>query len=211
MCEDRYVDVDPDFRGRQIALLTDDPSKSSNPGTYRLLLTKYVLEQAVAGNTLDDVISKSILPKIPRGFSPTVWFAITLINYGPYSKDNTPWYNPWKWSDYETWYPASYMRIRVLYAVWGDFVYLWTKEEAQQQNYHWENRSSDHVKHEDLDPLQQFFKAIGDWWNGACQWLANPWNQLWIFFILIVIVLIVATVFNPGVWSAVLYSLRKHG
>ncbi|MGB9774860.1 MAG: hypothetical protein ACPL4I_12755 [Bacteroidota bacterium] len=209
VAEDKYVSVDPGFVGREIALLSDDPSKSPNPGTYRVLLTKDVLEQAAAGNTLDQVIAANVLPKIPRGFSPTVWFAITLVNYGPYSRDNTAWYNPWKWSDYDTWYPASYMRIRVLYATWGNFVYLWTKEEAQQQNYQFDNRTLEYQKEGGPDPLTAFLKGVADWWNGAMVWLGNPFNQLWLFFIIIVIVIIVVSIASPGVWTAVAASRKK--
>lgn len=209
--EDKYVRLDPGFVGREISLLNSDPASSANPGTYQLLLSKDVLENAARGGSLDQLIAQSVLPKIPRGFSPTVWFAITLVNYGPYSKDNTAWYNPWKWSDYETWYPASYMRVRVLYAVWGSFTYLWTKEEAQRVGYTWENRTSQHTKEGGPDPLTAFLKGLGDWWNGALQWLSNPFNQIWMFFIIIVIVIIVVSVMSPGVWTALAHRKRNGG
>jgi len=54
-------------------------------------------------------------------------------------------------------------------------------------------------------------KALSDFFAGAAQWLSNPLNQLWLFFIIIVIVIIVITVLNPGVWLALVTALRKKG
>jgi len=46
------------------------------------------------------------------------------------------------------------------------------------------------------------FDWLVDWWNGAMQWLSNPFNQLWLFFIIIVVVVIVVSVLSPGLWTA---------
>ena len=54
-------------------------------------------------------------------------------------------------------------------------------------------------------------KALSDFFAGAGQWLSNPLNQLWLLFIIIVIVIIVITILNPGVWSALIYTLSKKG
>ena len=46
-----------------------------------------------------------------------------------------------------------------------------------------------------------------DIFGGIAEWLSNPFNQLWLLFIIIIIVMIIITVLNPGIWAAM--SRRK--
>jgi len=52
-------------------------------------------------------------------------------------------------------------------------------------------------------------KALAGIGKALTDWLSNPLNQLWLFFIIIVIVIIIITVLNPGVWTALLLALRR--
>jgi hypothetical protein len=54
-------------------------------------------------------------------------------------------------------------------------------------------------------------KALAGIGKALTDWLSNPLNQLWLFFIIIVAVIIIITVLNPGVWTALLLALRGKG
>lgn len=182
-----YVNLEPDLSGRFIDLYTSPSSK------YSLLLTADVVRNP-------DLVAQALTPNAlpdPR-FAETVYFKIRLAKFGAYVKDEGNHY----WS-YSTWYPSVYYRLRVVYAVYGEYVYLWTAKSAEEVGYTpdtWELRET--KKEEYLDPITWFFRAAG-------AWLSNPINQLWVLLIIIVIVIIVISISSPGIWALLLQ--RKSG
>jgi hypothetical protein len=132
----------------------------------------------------------------PR-FAQTVYFPITLINYGALKREGGWWVTYW----HKEYYPTSYLRVRALYAIYGEWVYAWTQEEAEKQGYQWENRSS-------------IISGSQSWWDkflgGLGSWFTNPLTQFWLIFVIIAAVIIVVTVANPGIWS-ILLSRKKGG
>jgi len=182
-----YVNLEPDLSGRFIDLYTSPGSK------YSLLLTADVVRNP-------DLVAQALTPNAlpdPR-FAETVYFKIRLAKFGAYVKDEGNHY----WS-YSTWYPSVYYRLRVVYAIYGEYVYLWTAKSAEEVGYTpdtWELRET--KKEEYLDPITWFFRAAG-------AWLSNPVNQLWVLLIIIVIVIIVISIASPGIWALLLQ--RKSG
>jgi hypothetical protein len=60
-----------------------------------------------------------------------------------------------------------------------------------------------------LEPHQPITNANPPWWQSWADWLANPLNQLWLFFVIIVIVILVVTVLNPGIWTAISAMFKR--
>ncbi len=62
----------------------------------------------------------------------------------------------------EIYYPASYLKVRTILLVWGEFHYVWTQKEAQQQHYTYSNRTSAGVTYvTPWNPLAD----LGKWLN----------------------------------------------
>jgi len=188
---DEYLQVWPSFKGTEITLYKE-------PGWIydRLFAEDIVKDPATLQKALGGQISG--LPD-PR-FALTVYFPIELVKFGALKQ----WGGYWIWYWEKFYYPTAYLRIRCLYALWGEWIYLWTKQEAEEQGYEWENRTST-IKYSP-SIWDQFWgglsDALGNWWS-------NPFNTLWLFFILIVAVVIVVSIFNPGVWAILLHKLSK--
>jgi hypothetical protein len=134
----------------------------------------------------------------PR-FAQTVYFPITLINYGALKKE---WGWGW-WYGHKEYYPTSYLRARVLYAIYGEWVYAWSQQEAQKQNYQWENRSS--VIAGEKSWWDKFLGAVGGWFT-------SPWTLLWtgiLAFFGILIVIVILAIFAPGLLAGLGSLFRR--
>lgn len=183
-----HLRIWPSYAGSEVSLYTSPSYK------YERLFTADIVKNP---DKLKGMLASQI-PGLPDPrFAQTVYLPITLINYGALKREGGFW--PWeKW--HKEYYPTSYLRIRCLYAIYGEWVYMWTKQEAEKFNYQWENRSS-------------IITGEKSWWDkfmgGISAWFSNPFNQLWMFFIPIVIVIIVVSVFSPGIWTALALRRRK--
>ena len=174
-----FCQLAPDLRGRFIDLYT-------KPGTrYELMLSADKLKSP---ELIAEALKPDALPD-PR-FAETVYFYITLVNFGAYVQPLGGW--PAYYSSYAVWYPSVFYRLRVVYAVWGEYVYLWTKKTAEQVGYTeetWQVRVSEKGE-EYTDPFTAFIRSIQNW-------LANPANiiGLAIFFIALIAIIFIIALF----------------
>jgi len=180
----------PSYRGSEISLYTQ-------PG--------YLYPRTFASDIIKDpellkqMISSSI-PGLPDPrFASTVYFPITLINYGALKREGGWWITYW----HKEYYPTSYLRVRCLYAIYGEWTYLWTQSEAQKQQYTWENRNSTITGQE-------------SWWNkflgGLGGWFTSPWTVLWAGIFgtgLLLVTLIILAIFAPGFLSAIASLIKR--
>lgn len=154
----KFVQLDPSLEGRFIDLYTT-PDK-----TYDLMFSADVAKNP---SLLQKALEPTWLPD-PR-FSETVFFYINMIKFGAYVK---PTGIGGTYSSYKIWYPSVFYRLRVVYAVYGEYVYLWTTETAEEVGYEeedWEVREP--TEEEYVDPITGFFRAVG-------KWLSSPWTWL---------------------------------
>jgi hypothetical protein len=122
--------------------------------------------------------------------SQPYYIPITLSKFGAYAT-----FGPW-WAPGSTYYyPSASLHIRALYAVWGEWVYLWTAQEAQNQGYKWENVSS----YSQTNP--SWVDQIGALFGGFANWISNPLNQVWALLFIVVAVIVVVSVASPSVWT----------
>jgi len=189
----QYVQLQPDLAGRFISLYTSASS------TYDLGLQSNVVQDP---NLLAQALSPDtvnwMLPD-PR-FSQTVYFSITMSSFGAYVQQTG---QVGTYSSYTEWYPSVYYRLRVVYALAGDWVYLWTAKTAADVGYTpdtWTIRNGTVLVYK--DPLTALLENVGGW-------LSNPFNQLWVLFIILVAVVLVVTILNPGLWMALLSSRKS--
>jgi hypothetical protein len=177
-----YTDITPSFGGREVSLYEQPSWVSAQPVDIDSHNAQAALGQRV-GNIGD---RSKVAYYIP----------ITLGKFGGLYQGGGNWF--WSWSNY--YYPSASLRIRVLYAVWGEWVYLWTAQEAANQGYQWQNRSSMTINNP-------------SWWDqlmgSLSGWLSNPFNQLWLILIIGAVVVIVVSIASPGVWTAVAQSRKK--
>ena len=171
-----YTQISPSLEGRQIPLYTSPDTQ------YQEILSSEVWNDPTLITGLEN---KPNVPD-PR-FAETVFTPITLSKFGAL-KQSGGW-GPWYWEKF--YYPTVFIRVRLLYLVWGQWNYLWTQQEADEQDYEWKERTSITVEHE--SQWDQF-------WGGVGGWFTSPWTFLWTFIVfgfLILGVLIVLAVFAP--------------
>jgi hypothetical protein len=100
------------------------------------------------------------------------------------------------WTDWGIYYHYKYPSVNIKFFVYVLVVGKWTVY----------LKTGEVPK---LEPHQPITNVNPPWWQGWADWLANPWNQLWIFFVIIVIVILTVTVLNPGVWVAVASMFKR--
>jgi len=136
----------------------------------------------------------SWIPDLPDpDFATTVYTPIYIEKFYPYYQEG-PWWNHWV----DEWYPTTYMRVRILYAIYGEFVYLWTEEEAESLDYEWETR------------ISQYKYSAGPWEGlaGIGAWITSPWGILNILLILAGVGLVLIAITNPWILLG-LFGMKK--
>jgi hypothetical protein len=180
------VQLTPSLEGRQIDMYTNLTDNLQSNSPYQLVWATDIIKNPA---TWLNQWKQSIADRLPDPrFTPTVYFKIGITNLTPYTEGGG-----WPWAPSTTYYPSVKIRLRFIYALWGQWTYLWTKQTAQDWGYNWTDRSGSSVYH-------------GGWFDflgGIGTWFSNPFNQLWLMFILIVIVIVVVSIVNPGLWSAI--------
>jgi len=179
-----HLQVQPSFGGSEVTLYT-------SPGyEYTRLFAQDIITNP---DLLKQMIETSI-PGLPDPrFAQTVYFPLTLINFGALKRTGGVWITAWD----KEYYPTAYMRIRALYAIYGEWIYAWTQEEADKSGYKWENNTSIITGNQSM--WDKFLGGVG-------AWLTNPWTFLWTFIIfgfLILVTLIVLAIFAPGFLNVV--------
>lgn len=182
---DGYTQISPSIAGRQLPLYT-------SPTT----LYNEILSSDVWANPslITGMEQKPNMPD-PR-FAETVFTPITLTKFGALKQ----WggWGPWYWEAY--YYPTVFIRVRLLYLTWGQWTYLWTKQEAEQQNYQFENRTSTIIIHE---------SAWDSIMRGLGQIFSNPLFWIGAAFFGILAVIVILAIFAPGVLVAATAASRK--
>jgi len=192
-----FVQLTPSLQGRFIDLYTSPSS------TYDLGLSADVV-----GNSelLEQALSPSNMPD-PR-FQSTVYFKITLNSFGAYIK---PTGILGSFSSYEVWHPSVQYRVRALYAVSGEYVYLWTAKAANDSGYSydppdetWQPRNDTVLTY--TDPITGWFNWLGQSWRN---WWANPINWLALFLMVGMITAVVVIIFLLYVGAVKLRGSRS--
>lgn len=127
----------------------------------------------------------------PEIFRSEYWTRIILTEFTPLSWHPLPWTHDWK-------FPSVNIKFYVYEFVVGTWtVYIKTGEVPK------------------LEPHTPIVRLGGglldwlfDWWNGAMQWLSNPFNQFFTVLIIIVIVLVAVSIASAGLWKVL--ASRKH-
>ena len=121
-------------------------------------------EEIIEGNPL-----KYVAPD-PR-MTDKVYIHLHIEKYGPYAYTEcggwTPTFPPCCLTPkLEVYYPASYIKVRTLLLVWGEFHYVWTQKEAQEQQHGWENRTTSDVNYEmDKNVFQRLMDSVASFLN----------------------------------------------
>jgi hypothetical protein len=164
-------------------------------------------------NTNYDADSLASSVKTPDStMKKVMYFPINVENFGTYA-ESQGFLKGWK-----VYYPSCYFRVRMIYGVYGTFKYLWTEQvtkpfyNATSGEYEGGldypktiERHGTTVIHTS-GPLTPF----ADLWGGIGGWFSNPFNQLWTVFIIIVIVVLVVTFLNPGLWAGIIGAYQSN-
>ena len=87
----------------------------------------------------------------------------------------------------EIYYPASYIKVKVLVLVWGEFHYVWTSEESENQDYEWENRTSFDVT------------ILESWLENLLKSLTAPHSILLMIAIVVIVIGVLMLILSPKV------------
>ncbi len=117
----------------------------------------------------------------PEIFRKDYWMRLNLMSFKPLSWDEWLLWHNWK-------YPSAYLHFTVYLFVVGQWTVYFKTGEVPELKPH--------------TPIVNLFNPIGDWFS-------NPFNQLWLFFSIMVIVIVAVTVLNPGMWTAIFVSRKK--
>lgn len=157
----------PDPGGVQAFSIIDFPSDLSNPDIMEDYLVSWI-------------------PDLPDpDFATTVYTPIYIEKFYPY-------YEEGGWGSFyqrKEWYPTTYMRVRILYALYGEYVYLWSEEEAESLDYEWETRSSQY-KYEE-GPWVSLLSGVGSWFT-------SPFGILSMLLFGGLILMAILVVLNPA-------------
>jgi hypothetical protein len=124
----------------------------------------------------------------PSLFQDAYWTRISLIQFKPLSWTNNLFWHAWK-------YPSAYLHFQVYIYVVGEWKVYFQTGEIPALTPH--------------TPIMETSNPLTNLFAGAAAWFASPFNQLWLFFILIVFVVVLVSIFNPGLWSMLALSRRK--
>lgn len=169
----------PSLEGREIDLYTT--------ASYEYSLDLEAKQNVADPDRLEDILIGEIAALPDPDFATTVYFPIYLEKFYPYYETG-PWWDPWE----AQWYPTTYMRVRLMYAIYGEFNYLWTEEEAEDQDYEWETRYSTYKYQE--GPWE-FLHSLGSW-------MVSPSGIITTLMVLAAIVLIALILLNPKLITA---------
>jgi hypothetical protein len=143
-----------------------------------------------------DSVGSSIKTQDSR-MQKVMYFPINVQNFGTLLDPDSGIVNGWT-----VYYPTCYFRVRILYGVYGTFTYLWTEELAKDPTVNYPDEIERHQTTVTYTPGPL---------TGFASWFANPFNQLWLFFVIIVIVLVAVSVLNPGLWTILAGRRRPEG
>ena len=95
----------------------------------------------------------------------TMYFPINIQNFGTLAKGDF-------WNGWTVYYPSCYLRVRMIYGVYGDFTYLWTEELAKDPTIDY----PDEPEHHGTTVIH--VEGAGAWWQGL---ITSPWTWLGVF------------------------------
>ena len=181
------VRFSPSLEGREIDLYTE-PS-------YQYSLDMEDESNVADPEKLESILIGKVAALPDPDFGTTVYFPMYLEKFYPYYETG-PWFDPYR----HEWYPTTYMRVRLMYAIYGEFNYLWTEEEADDQDYNWTTRSS------------QYKFSAGPWefLHSLGSFLVSPSGILTTLMVLAAIVLIALLLINPALILGI-FGLGKKG
>lgn len=179
------VRVSPSLEGREITLYTE-PS-------YQYDVDLEAQADVSDSETLQKILIGDIAALPDPDFATTVYTPIYIEKFYPYYEEG-PWWDHWV----SEWYPTTYMRVRLLYAIYGEFTYLWTVEEAERLDYEWETR------------ISQYKYSAGPWeaLAGVGGWFTSPLGILNILLILAGVGLVLIAISNPWILLG-LFGMKK--
>ena len=168
--------------------LTFYPDLSGREFTMYYNINEYYQGMLSLEDAINDNPLKYVVPD-PR-MVDEVYIHLRIDRYGPYVYTECG-----GWTvvpcciapKLEIYYPASYLKVKVLVLVWGEFHYVWTSQESQEQGYEWENRSSKDVT------------ILKSWLENLLKSLAAPHSILLMIAIVVIVIGVLMLVLSPKV------------
>jgi len=132
-----------------------------------------------------------------------MYFPINIENFGTLVEQAGDFLGvPTAWDIY---YPEAYFRMRMIYGVYGTFTYLWTEEVTKP----WPVGLEFPEKVEIAGTTIIHAEGPAAWTTGITDFFTSPTGLLWTFFTIIVILVVVVTIMNPGVWASLAMAYKN--
>jgi hypothetical protein len=187
------VQLSPSLTGRQVVLYTQ-------PGdSYSLPL--WTLPSGSIDNA-SEFASAQGLSQSPdfQTVLPSEYFKIGVQTLGTVPEGNF-------FTGYTIYYPSVQYLMRFIFGVYGVHTFVWDVQTASNLGY---NATPNYL----VPPAQWETRTVisattPGLFTGLLDWFANPLNALQFYFVLIIIVILVVTVLNPGMWAAILHNKKE--
>lgn len=174
-------------------------------GSYLSLYSEPTVDFNYKGDTHDgiDLQNNQALNNVVKSPDSTMkdvmYFPVNIMNMGTLTQGDF-------WNGYTVYYPSVYLRVRIIYGIYGTFNYLWT-EQVTKDLAGGGLEYPDDFEREETTVIHT--TGFGSNFGGISDFFSDPLIQLWIIGIILVIVVILVTWFNPGVWSLIALNRRK--
>lgn len=131
-----------------------------------------------------DALAKDIQSPDSR-MRKVMYFPINIVNVGSLTIGDI-------WNGWTVYYPSVYLRVRMLYGVYGNFTYLWTEELAKDPLVDY----PDQIELHDTQVIH--VAGIGAMFSGIAGILSNPIFWFFLGLILLVVLLVLLALLVPG-------------
>jgi len=188
------IQINPSLIGEPLSLFTD---VTPNWNYYNDPLA---FENSDPNDT-NSLISLANAPS--TGMAQTMYFPVDIANLATYAEGYGGILGGWKsWNIY---YPTASFDVRIIYGLYGNFTYLWTESVTNPTN-----ATTPGLGYPKQIELPQTTVVHTQGLSLPSFEIFSPLN-LELFAILFVAVIIIVTILNPGVWSAIFGNRKQRG
>ncbi|MFZ7137871.1 MAG: hypothetical protein ACOWW1_05585 [archaeon] len=188
-----YTSTDQD--GKIVLNDADMSAMDINPSATGETLGIYYARGGSSADVEGEILSYKGIALDPQVFRDEYWIHVDLVNFKP-----TNWFDWQLWHKYK--YPSVTLTFQATLFVVGEWTVYLESGEVPDLEPHTAPSSTKGVFDDLIADVSGFFGGIGDWWD-------NPLNQVGVWLMIGVGVLVVLAIFVPTVLTMIFSGAGK--